>query len=199
MTRRGWLYACSGSLLVASLPLAVRCAVLMRAKPKAAPEDVEQQIVKMTNLARKTETAQPPLLPYFYHPALTDVARDQARKIATEQNWAPTEQWMEEELRLSGYGFPVMRYGVRGGFCQGVDGRPLSVPECFNKWLEEDRKGEPEERGILNPYYGDFGVGVFLNEATKVYYVAFVFGKRFRPKDIFVPKDKKDKDKDPGQ
>jgi hypothetical protein len=170
--------------------------VLMQHKPKATPADVEQQIVQLTNLARKAEGARPPLLPYIRNAALTDIARDQAKKIAHE-DWKPTEQWLEEQFRMSGYGFPVMRYALRAGYCQGVDGHPLSVPESFAKWLEEDRnKSKPEERGILNPYYADVGVGVYLNEETGVYYVGFVFAKRFQAKNIFVPKGK---EKDPDQ
>jgi hypothetical protein len=190
MNRRRWLYVCSGSLMVASVPLAARCMVLMQRKPKAPVEEVAQQIGQMTNLARKAEAAKPPLMPYVRNPALDDIAREQAKRLALEQ-FEPTEEWMEERFRLSGYGFPVMRYAVRAGFCQGVDGRPLSVTDSFGKWLEEDRsKSQPQERGILNPYFADFGVGVYLNEETSVYYVAFVFAKRFQMKNIFVPKGK---------
>jgi hypothetical protein len=201
MTRRGWLYACSGGFFILSLPLAARCVALTRRKPNAPPGDVEKEMVRLTNAAR--QSAQ---LPAFYlHPSLTDVARDHAKQIATRTNydkplneqWTPTEQWIEDEFRLYGYGFPVMRYGLRAGFCRGSDGGRLSVPDTFAKWLEEDRaKALPQERGILNPYFADCGVGVV--EVDGVYYVSFIFAKRFKTMDIKELFKEKDKD-NPGQ
>jgi hypothetical protein len=134
---------------------------------------------------------------------LTDVARDHAKRLSTtttnydkplSEQWTPTEQWIEDEFRLYGYGFPVMRYGLRAGFCRGADGSRLSVPEAFAKWLEEDRgKAMPQDRGILNPYFADFGVGVVETEGG-VYYVSFVFAKRFKTMDIKELFKEKDKD-----
>jgi hypothetical protein len=145
-------------------------------KAKATAKEVEEEIGQLANAARQ----EVGIAQLNLHPKLTDIARTVAKRTAAQQP-QPTEQWMEEQFKLSGYGIPVMRYGVRAGFCQGIEGRPLSVPESFAAWLKEDR-GVPkqEERGILNPYFADLGVGVFLDNETGVYYFGLVFAKRFK-------------------
>jgi len=208
MTRPGWLYVGSGVLLVASLILGVRCLVLAKPKPKGVGRDVEQRLVELTNSSRQTEG----LGKLQVHPALTDVAREYAKKISKietdwtkplSEQWKPSDEWMAEQLRSSGYGWPVMRIALLPQmFSQAAfEGRRVTVPEAFARWLEEDRsKAQPAERGILNPYVHEIGVGVYHDDATGFDYVGFVFAKRFRSvqmEDLFKPKEKdKDKDKD---
>jgi hypothetical protein len=185
---------------VASLPLGIRCLVLSQAKTKASAREVEQQLVELTNSARQSEG----LSKLFVNPSLTDVAREHAKNIATmrtdyekplEEQWRPEDKWMQEQLKLSGYGWPVMQLGVLPGLFKGDQ---LSPAQAFAGWLGEARnKTKPQERGVLSPYYADVGIGVHLDENTGIYYVAFVFAKRFKPKqNILMDKDK-EKDKDP--
>jgi hypothetical protein len=174
-------------LLVASLPLAIRCFVLLQPKPKASTVAVEQQLGVMVNAARQAQG----LAPYYIHPALTDVARAHAAQMAAEANFEkpPAFQWLQEQLRLSGYGLPLVGLGMRMGVVYRTRDGGLSAPQAFSKWVEEERgKPEPQDRSILNPSFLDLGVGVCLDEPTGVYYVAFVFAKR----QIALPPKEKD-------
>jgi hypothetical protein len=183
MTRRGWLYVASGGLLVLSTPLALRCAVLARGKPKPDARQVEEQLVQWVNDARKQHLNEVrPGPEKLYAPqALTDVARDLADKWAAEKDdKLPSEQWLLEKLRSSGYADQVMRFAVRGGVVyKGPEGG-RSLREAFDKWVSDDlAMSPPETRSILNPYISDIGAGVAVDDVTGAYFVALVFGKRF--------------------
>jgi hypothetical protein len=185
--------------------MGVRSLALAKPKPKVTGPDVEQQLVELTNSSRQAEGLPNKLI---VRSDLTEVARDYAKKISQTptdyskplaEQWTPPQQWMEEELRSSGYGWPVMTLRLLPQvFRRTADGHRLSVPDAFATWLEEDRSKAQPARGILSPFVADFGVGVYHDEATGFYYVSFVFAKRFRTmelNDLFAPKDK-EKDKD---
>jgi hypothetical protein len=179
MTRRRWLYAASGGLFVMDFALGLRCMVLARGKPKPNAREVEEQLVQWTNEARKAGHVVPEKL--YQDRSLGDVARDLAEKWEAEKSdKLPTEQWLVDKLRTSGYGDPVMRFSVRGGVVyKGPEGG-RTVRETFDKWVADELSmSKPEERSILNPYIADVGVGVVADTTTGAYFVALVFGKRY--------------------
>jgi len=191
MSRRRWLYFASGGFLVLSLPLALRCAVLARGKPKPDARQVEEQLLQWLNDARKAEHVVPEKL--YADRSLADVARDLAERWAADGNdQLPAEQWLVEKLRTSGYGESVMRYSLRGGVVyKGPEGG-RTLREAFENWVAEELAMEqPEKRSILNPYICDVGVGVVVDDLTGAYFVAMVFGKRFMkmPKRDTAPKE----------